>query len=87
MDGMSSDETSTIAQSFSHLPISIESVPDSGIYDAWNKALIRILGKWTVFIGAGDRIDWIISLRNLLSPHTSHLESQNQTYLTLKHLY
>lgn len=62
-DGMSSDETSTIAQSFSHLPISIESVPDSGIYDAWNKALIRILGKWTVFIGAGDRIDWIALTR------------------------
>ena len=57
-DGMSSDETCAVAQSFCHLPISIESAPDSGIYDAWNKALARVHGKWTIFIGAGDRLDW-----------------------------
>lgn len=57
-DGMSSDETCAVAQSFSHLPISLESAPDSGIYDAWNKALARVHGKWTIFIGAGDLLDW-----------------------------
>lgn len=57
-DGMSSDETCAVAQSFAQLPISIERAPDSGIYDAWNKALARVQGTWTIFIGAGDHLDW-----------------------------
>ena len=57
-DGMSSDETCAVAQSFAQLPISLESAPDGGIYDAWNKALARVQGTWTIFIGAGDHLDW-----------------------------
>ena len=57
-DGMSSDETCAVAQSFAQLPISLESAPDGGIYDAWNKALARAQGTWTIFIGAGDHLDW-----------------------------
>lgn len=62
-DGMSSDETCAVAQSFGHLPISIESASDSGIYDAWNKALTRVQGTWTIFIGAGDLLDWAVLTR------------------------
>lgn len=57
-DGGSTDETCAVAQSFGHLSISIESAPDSGIYDAWNKALARVQGRWTIFVGAGDLLDW-----------------------------
>lgn len=30
------------------------SEPDAGVYDAWNKALVRARGDWLLFIGAGD---------------------------------
>ncbi|UTW00188.1 glycosyltransferase [Marinomonas rhizomae] len=30
--------------------------PDSGIYDAWNKALQHAKGEWIQFIGAGDEL-------------------------------
>jgi len=57
-DGLSEDETCAVAQTFSHLSISLKSEPDRGIYDAWNKALARVRGQWVLFIGAGDSLDW-----------------------------
>lgn len=33
------------------------SEPDSGIYDAWNKALRHVKGSWVVFMGADDQLD------------------------------
>lgn len=58
-DGDSKDRTLAIAESYrARLPeILLESAPDSGIYDAWNKALDRTkdrLGKWVLFLGADD---------------------------------
>lgn len=32
------------------------SEPDTGIYDAWNKALKHVKGDWVQFIGAGDQL-------------------------------
>ena len=32
------------------------SEPDTGICDAWNKALTRVTGDWTLFLGADDRL-------------------------------
>lgn len=57
-DGLSEDETCAVAQKFCHLPISLKSERDCGIYDAWNKALVRVRGQWVLFIGAGDSLDW-----------------------------
>jgi len=55
-DSLSSDSTLEIAQSFSTriLNLNIDSSPDKGIYDAWNKALARCLGEWILFLGADD---------------------------------
>lgn len=58
-DGDSKDGTLAIVESYrARLPqILLESAPDSGIYDAWNKALDRTkeqLGTWILFLGADD---------------------------------
>lgn len=58
-DGDSKDGTLAVVESYgARLPqILLESAPDSGIYDAWNKALDRTkdqLGTWILFVGADD---------------------------------
>jgi glycosyltransferase involved in cell wall biosynthesis len=55
-DGASTDDTLAIAETWrDRLPcLSLAREADSGIYDAWNKALPRIRGQWTIFLGADD---------------------------------
>lgn len=53
-DGLSIDSTLSILNDFRDLDLKISSEKDEGIYDAWNKALKRISGKWVYFIGADD---------------------------------
>ena len=54
-DGASTDDTESIIESYSdRLNISFASEKDTGIYDAWNKALHRIDGEWVIFFGADD---------------------------------
>lgn len=57
-DGASTDATLPLAESYAaRLPaLSRESSPDTGIYDAWNKALSRARGEWILFLGADDRL-------------------------------
>ena len=60
-DGASTDDTVAIAESYRNkLPsLSLVSEPDTGIYDAWNKALDRRagqLGQWVLFLGADDNL-------------------------------
>lgn len=55
-DGLSIDNTLNIIKKKSlYIPsISLKSEYDTGIYDAWNKALQRISGEWVIFLGADD---------------------------------
>lgn len=59
-DGLSSDKTVSIAQSFSDafaergIPYRIISQEDSGIYDAMNQAIQEARGEWINFMNAGD---------------------------------
>ena len=57
-DGASSDATLSRAESYrNRLPVlSVASEPDAGIYDAWNKALPRVSGRWVLFLGADDAL-------------------------------
>ena len=57
-DGGSVDDTIAVLESYrSCLPaLSLASGPDSGIYDAWNKALRVVRGQWVLFLGADDRL-------------------------------
>lgn len=55
-DGNSTDDTLDLIKQFQQeLPhMSCISEQDTGIYDAWNKALLRVRGKWVLFLGADD---------------------------------
>ncbi|MDR3362760.1 MAG: glycosyltransferase [Desulfovibrio sp.] len=57
-DGASTDGTVGLAEAYrDRLPaLSLDSAPDRGIYDAWNKALGRIQGEWVLFLGADDEL-------------------------------
>lgn len=72
-DGASKDNTLDVLQSYaSRLPsVSIASAPDSGIYNAWNKAVQRIQGQWVIFLGADDCLvspDSLETVRQKLLP-------------------
>lgn len=58
IDGNSTDGTQDIIAEYASKPESRisywKSEPDSGIYDAWNKALPHINGEWVLFLGADD---------------------------------
>jgi glycosyltransferase involved in cell wall biosynthesis len=56
MDGASTDDTVAIARSFDDLVTVLVSERDTGIYNAWNKALPHIKGEWVLFLGAGDTL-------------------------------
>lgn len=57
-DGASKDDTVANAESYrDKLPfLLLASEPDTGIYDAWNKALPRVQGEWVLFLGADDSL-------------------------------
>jgi glycosyltransferase involved in cell wall biosynthesis len=54
VDGASIDGTLNVIRSNHDLITEWISEPDSGIYDAWNKACRLIKGDWVYFMGAGD---------------------------------
>lgn len=55
-DANSTDDTLDLIKRFQQeLPhVSCISEQDTGIYDAWNKALLRVRGEWVLFLGADD---------------------------------
>ena len=54
IDGGSNDNTVPILQANADKIRAWISEPDSGIYEAWNKALVRWRGDWILFLGADD---------------------------------
>ena len=54
MDGVSTDNTIEIAQSYNDPRIRIFSEPDKGIYDAMNKGIKKANGQWLYFLGSDD---------------------------------
>ena len=57
-DGASKDGTlATLELYRESLPaLHVQSEPDRGIYDAWNKAVPRTSGEWLLFLGADDAL-------------------------------
>jgi len=54
IDGQSTDGTVDIIKSNESHIFYWESSSDTGIYDAWNKALKHMTGEWVCFLGADD---------------------------------
>ncbi len=54
IDGGSEDDTIGVIRRHADLVAHWESVPDKGIYDAWNAGVARARGEWIGFLGAGD---------------------------------
>ncbi len=54
IDGLSKDDTITVARRYGIDTLRIISEKDNGIYDAMNKGLRAALGKYILFLNAGD---------------------------------
>lgn len=63
VDGASTDGTVEFLNSRKELFSVLISEPDTGIYNAWNKALKYARGEWILFLGADD----ILADKNVLS--------------------
>ena len=72
-DGGSRDLTVAVARSFAaELPrLVVSARPDSGVYDAVNKALPLSQGEWILVLGSGDRLHG----REVLADAKAHLEA------------
>ena len=56
IDNDSTDSTRKVVSDYSHIVSIFISESDSGIYDAWNKALQYVQSQWILFLGAGDTL-------------------------------
>lgn len=68
LDGDSTDGTQDILQSYGDRITYWKSEPDSGIYNAMNKALNKVSGEWVYFMGADDELlpDFSLFIENEL---------------------
>lgn len=55
VDGASSDGTRELLGRYPDIRRRVISEPDSGIYDAMNKGIANTVGKYLIFLNAGDR--------------------------------
>lgn len=72
MDGGSSDGSVDIIREYSDAIAYWESMPDRGIYHAWNKALRHASGDWVCFLGADDYF-WSDDTLEILARHLAAL--------------
>lgn len=77
MDGVSTDDTLKIAQSYNDSRIRIYSGPDKGIYDAMNKGIKKAQGEWLYFLGSDD---WLINPETLGSVFSMDIDSYDVVY-------
>lgn len=67
-DGCSRDSTLEVIDAFSSkLPIIVNSEADSGVYEAWNRALLHTSSEWILFLGSDDTL--VPEYFNLVSDH------------------
>ena len=75
-DGASKDGTLELIERNKDIIDVWFSAPDSGIYDAWNKALHYAKGDWVQFIGAGDELaaaETLLQISSILATaHPNH---------------
>jgi len=72
VDALSDDGTREIVASYGDAIATYIREADTGIYDAWNKALAVARGKWCIFLGADDYFTRSDSLRLLIDVSASN---------------
>lgn len=77
MDGVSTDDTLKIAQSYNDSRIRIYSEPDKGIYDAMNKGIIAAKGEWLYFLGSDD---WLLTPDTLGTMFSMDIDGYDVVY-------
>lgn len=77
MDGVSTDDTVKIAQSYNDPRIRIYSEPDKGIYDAMNKGIRKANGEWLYFLGSDD---WLLTSDTLQSVFSMEINDCDVVY-------
>lgn len=77
MDGVSTDDTLKIAQSYNDSRIRIYSEPDKGIYDAMNKGIIAAKGEWLYFLGSDD---WLLTPDTLSTMFSMDIDGYDVVY-------
>ena len=77
MDGVSTDDTIKVAQSYNNSRIRIYSEPDKGIYDAMNKGIKKAQGEWLYFLGSDD---WLLNTNSLDSLFSMDIDSYDVVY-------
>ncbi|MDL2207598.1 glycosyltransferase [Desulfovibrio sp. OttesenSCG-928-M16] len=55
-DGGSTDKSTDFLEQLADPRIRLFREKDTGIYDAWNKAVGKAEGDWAIFLGAGDML-------------------------------
>ena len=78
MDGVSTDNTVAMAQSYGDSRIKVFSEPDCGIYDAMNKGIRKSKGEWLYFLGSDDYLYESTCLERLF--HFCNLEEYDVVY-------
>lgn len=74
IDGGSSDGTAQLVMSYGNKVTFFLSEADTGVYDAWNKALKIATGDWIVFIGSDDYFNKLSAIETALNYANSALK-------------
>lgn len=77
MDGVSTDNTLDVANSYNDNRIHVYSEPDKGIYDAMNKGIRKAKGVWLYFLGSDD---WLNTSNILQTIFQSEIEELDVVY-------
>ena len=67
IDACSSDNTPEILQNFARENLTSIVEADSGVYEAWNKGVAKILGTWIIFLGSDDELTSSTVLKDILN--------------------
>jgi glycosyltransferase involved in cell wall biosynthesis len=75
VDGGSTDGTTDILRANNCNIAYWKSEPDTGIYNAWNKALDHTCGDWIYFLGADDYL-WKTTVLEEIAPRLARAENE-----------
>lgn len=78
IDGNSNDDTQKIINEYKQYISYFVSEPDKGIYDAWNKGLLKVKGKYVMFIGSDDKLN-----NNSLAVYLTYLKNHQDMFYDL----